>query len=99
MREIRLAEDAEIELWNQVIYFEKQKSGLGLDFEKEVCIALKSIQQNPTLWKPRKNGCRRFLINRFPYIIHYRIEDEATIRVWAIAGTSQKPNYWSDRLK
>ncbi len=99
VRKIRLVEEAEVELWNQVIYYEKQEFGLGLDFEKEVHTALKFIQENPRLWKPRKNGCCRFLINRFPFMIHYRIEDEKTIRIWAIAGTSQKPNYWSDRLK
>ena len=76
VRKIRLVDEAEIELWNQVIYYEKQESGLGLDFEKEVRIALKFIQENPSLrlLDPAENrvtpdGTERR--NERPFLIRY----------------------------
>ena len=93
---IRLIKEAEIELWESVDFYENQVAGLGLDFESEIRNALRIIQQNPEMWPLRQRNVRRYLIERFPFAIHYTIEPDI-LRIIAIAHCSRKPGYWKNR--
>ena len=64
-------EEAEIELWHAVEFYEDKVRGLGLDFENEIQSALISIQENPTRYAEAEEGIRRCLLRRFPYIIYF----------------------------
>ena len=96
VKPIKLIHEAEIELWESVEFYETQVAGLGLDFQSEIRSALKIIQQSPELWPVRKSNVRRYLVDRFPFAIHYTIEPEL-LRVVAIAHCSRKPEYWKNR--
>lgn len=93
---IKLLKEAEIELCESVHFYETQVSGLGLDFEAEIRNALRIIRQNPEMWPLRKRGVRRYLMDRFPYAIHYPVEPNL-IRFVAVAHCSRKPDYWKNR--
>jgi toxin ParE1/3/4 len=85
------------ELDNSIFYYEKQKVGLGLDFLSEVEQALVKIQKNPSLGAIYKiAGLRRYVLQRFPFLIFYAEFDEF-IWVVAIAHGKRKPNYWKAR--
>jgi toxin ParE1/3/4 len=85
------------ELDNSVFYYEKQKAGLGLNFLSEVEQALGKIQQNPSLGVIYKaTGLRRYVVQRFPFLIFYAEFDEL-IWIVAIAHRKRKPNYWKAR--
>jgi toxin ParE1/3/4 len=93
---VRLIKEAEVEVWESVSFYENQVAGLGLDFESEIRNALRIIQQSPEIWPCRHHRVRRYLIERFPFAIHYTVEPDF-LRVVAIAHCSRKPNFWRHR--
>ena len=95
-RKIELLSEAQVDLWDAVEYYEGQVSGLGLDFEQEVRSALRIIQQNPEMWPKRSRDVRRYLVERFPYVIHFKIMDDC-VKIIAVAHTSRRPDYWKKR--
>jgi toxin ParE1/3/4 len=85
------------ELDGAVAYYEDQKVGLGFNFLVEVEQALGKIQQNPNLGVVYKvTGLRRYVIQRFPFLIFYA-ELEEYIWVVAIVHGKRRPDYWRRR--
>jgi toxin ParE1/3/4 len=80
-----------------IAYYEDQKIGLGLDLLSEVEEVLGKIQKNPNLGAQHTIAeVRRYVIQRFPYLIFY-VELEEFIWVIAIAHGKRRPNYWKNR--
>lgn len=97
MKPVIIHSKAREELDHSIFYYEKQKTGLGLDFLSEVEQALGKIQQNPSLGAIYKaTGLRRYVVQRFPFLIFYA-EFSEFIWIVAIAHGKRKPNYWSTR--
>lgn len=97
MHKVELREEAEAELLQAVAFYEERVPGLGLDFAQVLENALGVIQAAPERWAERKFGLRRMFLERFPFIVHYRIESPTLVVVYAIAHASRKPGYWSKR--
>jgi hypothetical protein len=98
MTSIVILDEAEIELWEAVGFYENRCAGLGLDFVKEIKAALEIIQQSPARWRIHLDGTRRYLVHRFPYFIVY-LPQEDHIWVVAFAHCRRRPGYWSPRAK
>ncbi len=98
VKPVKLIQEAETELWEAALYYEEQQCGLGAEFIREVRTAFKLIQRSPAMWPVKDRGMRRFLVARFPFIVHFRIEAEC-IRVVAIAHGHRKPGYWANRIR
>lgn len=97
MKPVIIHSEAIEELDEAVAYYEDQKAGLGLDFLLEVEQALDKIQQNPNLGAVYKViGIRRYVIQRFPFLVFYA-ELEECIWVVAIAHGKRRPDYWRRR--
>lgn len=97
MKPVIIHSEAIEELDGTVSYYEDQKVGLGLDFLSEVEQALGKIQQNPNLGTVYKvTRLRRYVIQRFPFLIFYA-ELEECIWVVAIAHGKRRPDYWRQR--
>jgi toxin ParE1/3/4 len=94
---VALLREAETELREAVKYYEEKRSGLGLDFVREVETSIESLKRFPERWSIRPDGTRRYLIHRFPYIVVYVFEND---RVWiiAFAHCKRRTAYWSERL-
>lgn len=90
--------EAEIELWQAVEYYEGRQPGLGLDFLNEVEYSLQAIQHSPDRWRQHDDGTRRYLTQRFPYLVVYFFERD---HIWivAFAHCKRRPGYWVDRPK
>jgi len=97
VKPIKLISEAETEIWEAALYDEKQERGLGSDFANEIGQSLRFIQQGPEMWPKRGREVRRYLTDRFPFVVHYRIERDL-IRVIAVAHVRRKPNYWAERV-
>jgi plasmid stabilization system protein ParE len=79
-------------------WYEKQREGLGVEFVREVDAALELVARNP-LWRPAGyRGTRHAPVNRFPYVIHYRISGNS-IEVFAILHSKRDPRMWRSRTK
>ncbi|NCC50737.1 MAG: type II toxin-antitoxin system RelE/ParE family toxin [Spartobacteria bacterium] len=93
---VTILHKAEVELREAVSYYENNCSGLGLDFEAEVERSVKVIRQAPERWALCKTGTRRYLMQRFPFIIY--LYEANHIWIIAVAHCKREPQYWSDRI-
>jgi len=63
----------------------------------EVDAATERIATGPEQW-PRYDQLHRWVrVQRFPYVLYYRILDETHVLVMAVAHTSRRPDYWRRR--
>ena len=94
---VTILHEAEIELWESVAYYEEKAIGLGSSFETEVEAAVQQIQHSPELWPLRKDGTRRMLLERFPFLVVYLYSND---HIWIIsfAHCKRKPGYWKSRI-
>ena len=97
MKPVIIDSEAENELANSVAFYERRRLGLGLEFERAARNAVKYIQADPLRHPPQKEGTRRLIMERFPFILHYA-DLPSSIWILAFAHTSRKPGYWRRRL-
>jgi len=78
-------------------YNSKQK-GLGKRFIEETRSKVLSIRQNPKIYAIRYDLVRTTVLDIFPFLIHYVIDDEKKIIIiLAVFHTSQNPEKWKHR--
>lgn len=95
----RLSEEAESDVYDSYLWYEKQQEGLGEDFLNSIEAASQAICRSPETYPIHyKNIVRAFVVNRFPYLILY-ILNKNTIDVIAVFNTNQHPKKWKKRLK
>ena len=71
-------------------WYERQRRGLGYDFLDCVEAAVRSILENPTIFRIYYSRFRGYVVRRFPFSIFYTIEDEEII-VHSIFNNRQDP--------
>lgn len=102
MRVLRIHEAAAEEAAEAEAWYEKERPGLGSDFEHAIDAALDLLEQDivPLTSAPGVAGTRgvkRLLLRRFPYAVIVR-ERGTEIVVIAFAHHARRPGYWRDRL-
>ena len=96
MKRIIIEADAEQELDDSVAFYESRRAGLGLEFEQAAREAVQTIHADPDRHPLRGDGTRRFVMERFPFVIHYADLPEA-LWILAFAHTSRRPGSWRKR--
>lgn len=91
-----LLPEAEAELWQAVAYYEDKAAGLGLDFQSEIERAVQIICEAPARWPLRRDGTRRYLAQRFPFLIVYALHNDS-VWILAFAHCKRRPEYWATR--
>lgn len=66
-------------------------------FAAEISHALDAIAQAPLSWPLDAKGCRRFVLQQFPFSVIY-LATNGDILIVAIAHSSRRPHYWRRRL-
>ena len=89
---------AQSEFEEAIDYYDKQRVGLGLEFQGEVQQALDRIRHYPQAWSSLSSRVRRCQVNRFPYSVIYEARSELLIIV-AIQHHHQKPKSWRARIE
>jgi toxin ParE1/3/4 len=97
MNSVTILQEAETELWETVEFYENKCVGLGVKFEEAVKAAVESIGHSPSRWPLRKDGTRRYLLRRYPYLV-ITMNHENQVWVIAIAHCKRRPGYWTGRL-
>ena len=78
-------------------YYAGRAQGLGEAFLDEIEQGLRRIQEFPRLWPVYEGEYRRYLLQRFPYGLMYRIDPEK-IFILAVAHLHRHPGYWKNRV-
>ena len=94
--EIHFRPEAESDIEDAAVWYEKQREGLGYDFLDEVLTTCETISENPILYPVIHRHTRRAVIHRFPFGIYYRIEEEIIVVVAVMHG-SRHPKHWQKR--
>ena len=103
MRLVRIHAAAAEEAAEAAAWYERERPGLGVDFERAVEAALDLLEEElvPLVSVPGiagTRGVKRLLLRRFPYAVIVR-ESTAEVIVVAFAHTARRPGYWRGRLK
>jgi len=77
-------------------WYEKQRSGLGAEFEAELDRALSRACGSPHRYAEAIPGVRRVRVHRFPFTVYYRLRNEQLI-VLAVFHSRRKPGTWRRR--
>ena len=93
---VHIRPEAETDLEEAALWYEKQCPGLGDEFLDEVQDILKILSENPYLYAVVHKNARRALIRRFPFGLYYIIDQNSIIVVAAMHG-SRHPKRWQKR--
>jgi toxin ParE1/3/4 len=92
-----ISDESKLDIIDAFLWYENQREGLGLDFELCLEAGLSAVQRNPLIFEERHQYVRVHFLERFPYGIHFIIEDNI-IRVIGVFHTSRNPMIWFNRL-
>lgn len=103
MRPLRIHAEAAEEAAEAAAWYEKERSGLGVEFERAIDAALDLLEQEvvPLTLLPGIAGARgvkRLILRRFPYSLII-VERDAEVFVIAFAHHARRPGYWRGRLQ
>ena len=77
-------------------WYEVRSLLAAVGFLHEISIAVKRISEAPNRYPVSLHSTRRILLERFPFSIHYRV-NENEIVVVAVAHQKRRPGYWASR--
>jgi plasmid stabilization system protein ParE len=87
---------AEREFDDSIAWYEREREGLGREFQAAVGQYLQRIANHPE-WFPKVRGeVRRAVVRRFPFVIHFLVETNGVV-ILAIFHTSRAPGQLSYR--
>ena len=80
-------------------WYDEQQAGLADRFYAQVENKLEQVAENPLLYSIRYDKVRCTLIDDFPYLVHYYVEEERKrVIVLGIIHTSRDPRTGQERL-
>jgi len=98
MYQLLISDESRLDILDAFSWYESRRLGLGKDFELCLEAGLNQIQRDPLLFQKRYKNLHIYFIDRFPYGIHYLIEQE-TVKVFGVFHTSRNPATWKIRTK
>ena len=88
---------AKEDIRNVSAWYNKQQKGLGKEFSQSVRKTVKFIKNNPLTFSNRYENTKTAIIERFPYMLHYSIDDKKLIVISSVLHTSRNPVMWTNR--
>ena len=89
--------EAELELIEAAVYYDKQVPGLGERFESEIRYATDLLLDQPEIGPPADPDLRKFILTRFPFTLYYSFAADV-LRIEAVAHQSRPPGYRKSRV-
>jgi len=96
MSSLRIRPEAEQDLAETKLWYERKRAGLGDDFLLCVEETLDRIQRLPTVHAPVYKDVYRAFVRRFPYVVYYRV-DGNLITVLAVMHGRRQARAWQSR--
>ena len=88
--ELEIKEEADEEIIDAYLYYERKQVGLGEKFLLQLDIYFKKICSNPKHFEVTTRNYREAYLIKFPYLIIFEIE-EMKIIVYSVFNTSKDP--------
>jgi plasmid stabilization system protein ParE len=71
-------------------WYNEKRNGLGNEFLEELELSIKIIKANPYKYQIQKKEIRQAILNRFPYLIMFEIE-EGEIIIYSVLHSKRNP--------
>ena len=96
MYRVLLLPSAKLDIKTAAEWYNTQKKGLGKRFTNTVRSNVSFIKQNPKAFSVRYDETRTALLDIFPFMIHYIIDEEKELIVISnVFHTSLSPDKWT----
>lgn len=96
---INIDVDALNDIQDATDWYELQLKGLGIRYKNQVKKQINSLKKNPHLYAIKYNEIRCRKIEKFPFLIHYKVNDQLKlIEIFAVFHTSRNPEIWKRNL-
>ncbi len=76
MKQIQFTKEALFDIEEITLWYEDQREGLSFDFELCLEVGINEIQRTPSAFQKRYKQVKIRFINRFPFGIHYIVNNE-----------------------
>ncbi|WP_162419128.1 type II toxin-antitoxin system RelE/ParE family toxin [Cyclobacterium roseum] len=95
---IKLLPEASFDVREIMEWYDEEKPGLGDRFFESLKSGLNYIKKYPLHCQVRYRDVRNILVEKFPYQIHYRVEEpDRSVIVFAVTHTSRNPRVWKNK--
>ncbi len=88
---------ARLEYEEAAIWYESQKTGLGIEFVEEIEHALLAACENPQRYPTVLQDVQRVRAHRFPYSIFFRTRGDRLV-VLSVFHARRDPTAWRERI-
>ncbi|XXT14767.1 hypothetical protein WME94_31425 [Sorangium sp. So ce429] len=97
MRQLEIRQEAEVEIFDAALRYERERRDLGFRFESEVDVTIRRAIENPLQFPEIEPGIRRAVVRIFPYGVFFLLE-EPLVLVIAVLHLHRHPDAWKGRL-
>jgi plasmid stabilization system protein ParE len=98
MWRLDVSAEAEVEIFEAALRYEREKSGLGLRFEADLERMFARLADNPLQFPQLEAEARRALLRRFPYGVFFTVVADV-VTVLAVLHLHRHPDTWKDRRR
>ena len=98
MWRLDVSTEAELEIFEAALRYEREREGLGFRFEAQVNTLFARLLENPFQVPVIEQDVRRALVRDFPYGVFFTTEAEL-ITVLAVLHLRRHPDTWKRRRR
>ena len=89
---------AKVDLKNAALWYDEKQKGLGRQLVKKFRERVGELKTNPLVCQIRYSEVHTALVEQFPYMIHYYVDQQnKTIVIISILHTSRDPKIWFEK--
>jgi plasmid stabilization system protein ParE len=93
MWRLDVSSEAELEIFEAALRYERERIGLGVRFETQVNAVFARLVDNPFQFPVIEEGVRRAIVRVFPYAVYFTLEADL-ITVLAVLHMHRHPDTW-----
>jgi hypothetical protein len=95
MWRLDVSSEAELEVFEAALRYERERPGLGFRFEADVNGLFTRMMENPFQFPEIEAGARRALVRHFPYGVFFTVDGDM-VTVLAVLHLHRDPDTWKD---
>jgi hypothetical protein len=96
MWRLDVSAEAEVEIFEAALRYEREKPGLGFRFEADLGRVFTRLEENPLQFPQVEAEARRALLRRFPYGVFFTASGDV-VTVLAVLHLHRHPDTWKYR--
>lgn len=88
--------DADSDLESALLWYSRQRAGLGAVFANRVAATIDRVSETPALYGEVAPGVRGAPVRRHPHVVYYRVFPDR-VEVIAVLHGTRDPDGWRSR--